>query len=196
KFNPEFLKEKGYDRLGDLSVLIQRKGGESWSKITATAGKGSSASSSVSDTGKAPSAPGSISGSKSSISWSGVAGQNVVGYRLYHAKDKDGSFKSVGSTTGTSLSLPSGGGAYHVRAVDYFGRESGASDILSIKPSKEEKKDDAKDKKKDDKKKDEDKDKNKDKKENDKEKEKKKDKDKDKENDKKNDKDKKEDKKD
>src|SRR5699024_9796480 len=148
-----------------------------------------------SDTGKAPSAPGSISGSKSSISWSGVSGQNVVGYRLYHAKDKDGSFKSVGSTTGTSLSLPSGGGAYHVRAVDYFGRESGASDILSIKPSKEEKKDDAKDKKKDDKKKDEDK-----------EKEKKKDKEKKdddnkkeeepKDKDKENDKDKKEDKKD
>lgn len=210
KFNPEFLKEKGYDRLGDLSVLIPRKGGESWSKITATAGKGSSASSSVSDTGKAPSAPGSISGSKSSISWSGVSGQNVVGYRLYHAKDKDGSFKSVGSTTGTSLSLPSGGGAYHVRAVDYFGRESGASDILSIKPSKEEKKDDAKDKKKDDKKKDEDKDKNKDKKENDKDKKKEKkdddnkkeekpkdkEKEKKKENDKKNNKDKKEDKKD
>src|SRR5699024_1050324 len=54
-FNPEFLNEKGYSSLGDLSVLIPRKSAESWSKVTAAKGKASSGSSGVNDTGKAPS---------------------------------------------------------------------------------------------------------------------------------------------
>src|SRR5699024_11008480 len=52
------------------------------------------------------------------------ASGNVVGYRIYAGSSV------VDSTTSTSITLSSG--TYNVKAVDYFGRESSASDSINI----------------------------------------------------------------
>src|SRR5699024_1136104 len=54
----------------------------------------------------------------------GMASGNVVGYRIYAGSSV------VDSTTSTSITLSSG--TYNVKAVDYFGRESSASDSINI----------------------------------------------------------------
>src|SRR5699024_4296105 len=51
--------------------------------------------------------------------------------RIFKASESGGSFSKVGSTTSTSFSA-NGSGIYHVKAVDYFGRESSASNEITI----------------------------------------------------------------
>lgn len=149
-FNPEFLKRMGYDRLGDLSVLIPRKNPDAWQKIGFRGG-GSTSGAIENDSGGSPPAPGSLNASSSSISWSGAKGHLIVGYRVYYASKEGGSFKLIGHTIKPSYSIPSGEGVYHVRAVNYFGRESEPSKPFTVEvddKDKEKEKDEDKKKEK------------------------------------------------
>ncbi|GAB3792032.1 transglycosylase domain-containing protein [Virgibacillus kimchii] len=129
-FNPDFLERMGWDELSDLTQLYPRTETEKWEKISVSPSN-TGASSSIEDTGSAPSAP-SVSSSGSNLSWDRTTGQNIVGYRVYRASESGGSFSRVGSTTDTDYSIDSSDGVYHVKAVDYFGRESSASNEVSI----------------------------------------------------------------
>lgn len=131
-FNPEFLKRMGYDRLGDLSVLIPRRNPEPWKKIGFKGGSASSAGAIENDNGASPPAPGSLQASGNTITWSGAKGHLIVGYRIYHSSGKGGSAKLIGHTIKPSYAIPSGEGSYHVRAVNYFGRESEPSKTFTI----------------------------------------------------------------
>lgn len=192
-FNPDFLKRMNYDKLSDLSVLIPRKNNGNWGKLGF--GKASSSGSTLdAKPGGKLSAPGGLNASDKNISWKHTNGQLIVGYRIYYASDKNGSYSSIGHTTGTDYKLPNKLGYYHVRAVNYFGEESAPSANIIIDKSDssdddsdDEEKDDYEDKEGDDEEdeKDEEKNINKDKeKEKEKEKNKNKGKDKDKEKDK------------
>lgn len=153
-FSSEFLKRNGYDRLGDLSVLIPRKHAEAWSKISVKGGSSSSASAIDGDRDKNPPAPGSLSASKTNISWGAATGHLIVGYRIYQANDKGSSGKLIGHTTGTSYSLPNKEGVYYVQAVNYYGKESGPSKKVTVK-EKDKKDDDDKNEEEEEKEKEE-----------------------------------------
>ena len=150
-FNPEWLKRNGYDNLSDLTKLYPRTNREKWEKIGVPKG---SVGSSLDDDGKSPSAPGSLGNSGSSLSWNKSGSYDVVGYRIFKASESGGSFSKIGHTTSTSFSAE-GSGVYHIKAVDYFGRESGASNEVTVgnSSSSDEKKD--KDKEEDKKEKEE-----------------------------------------
>ena len=121
-FNPDFLKKNNFDQLDDLSVLFPRTNRDTWEKISLSAKTGA-ASSSIKDSGKSPSEPGNLIVNGSQLSWDAASG-NVVGYRIYSGSSV------VDSTTSTSITLSNG--TYNVKAVDYFGRESSASDSINI----------------------------------------------------------------
>src|SRR5699024_9743492 len=145
-FNKAFLERMGYS---DPAALVPRKNTSGWSNLSLKGVGGSSkASSELSDNGSTPSAPSGLSHSGNKLSWSKASGQMIVGYQVYHAKEDGGSFKAVGHTTGSSVSVSGSGGAFHVRAVNYFGRESSPSKTIVLKASKKEneKKDKEKDK--------------------------------------------------
>src|SRR5699024_4848737 len=78
-----------------------------------------------------PPAPGSLSASKDSISWAGAKGHLIVGYRIYHSSG-DGGYKLIGHTVKPSYSTPSSKGSYHIKAVNYFGRESEPSKTFKV----------------------------------------------------------------
>ena len=162
-FNPEFLKDNDFDELNDLSVLFPRTDRSKWEKISTSRAKGV-ASSTIKDNGKAPSPASGLNISGQTLSWNSSSSNDVVGYRVY----KDSS--RIGTTTSTSYTLPKSDGAYSVKAVDYFGRESSSSksvDLTVKKETPQKDKDKSDDKKnetdeKDDQKDDKDKDKNED----------------------------------
>ncbi|UFT98055.1 penicillin-binding protein [Radiobacillus kanasensis] len=125
-FNPEWLKENGYDKLGDIRQLIPSQGG-AWDKISIPS------TDEIKNDGKNPNAPSSLKKSGSStISWKASSSKDVVGYRIYKASKPGGSFKLVGNTTETKMNVGGGKAVYQVKAVDYFGQESGASNTLQI----------------------------------------------------------------
>ena len=128
-FNPDFLERMGWDELSDLTQLYPRTETEKWEKISVSTSN-TGASSSIEDTGSAPSAP-SVSASDTSLTWDRTTGQNIVGYRVFRASEPGGSFSRIGSTTDTDYSISSDG-VYHVKAVDYFGRESSASSEVIV----------------------------------------------------------------
>lgn len=157
-FNPEFLERMGYNRLGDLSVLIPRRNAEAWAKIGLQGGASISGVE-LEDNGASPPPPASLSASGSKISWKGASGHAIVGYRIYYAKEDGKSFKLIGHTIEPSYSIPSDAGIYHVRSVNYFGRESEPSKQIIVEVDqrdemKEEKDKDIKQKEKEKKKED------------------------------------------
>ncbi|SET80497.1 penicillin-binding protein [Oceanobacillus limi] len=125
-FNPEFLERNGYDKLDDLTQLFPNVNRSAWEKISLPNGD-LSGDSSVEDDGKAPSAPSSLNVSGNTLSWNKSSSKDVVGYRIFRATDSEGSFELIGSTVDTEFSIPNTTAIYHVKAVDYFGLESGAS---------------------------------------------------------------------
>ncbi|MFA1820299.1 transglycosylase domain-containing protein [Virgibacillus oceani] len=128
-FNPDFLERMGWNELNDLTQLYPRTETEKWEQISVSTSS-TGASSSIEDTGSAPPAP-SVSSSDVSISWDRTTGQNIVGYRIYRASESGESFSRVGSTSDTDYSTGSSG-VYHVKAVNYFGRESSASNEITV----------------------------------------------------------------
>ncbi|MCF3943297.1 transglycosylase domain-containing protein [Oceanobacillus alkalisoli] len=145
-FNPEFLKEKGYDKIPDITQLIPLYEDRSkWEKIGFP--NTNTSTNSISDDGKAPEPPTSIKNSGNQITWNASPSNDVVGYRIYRAAKEGDSFSRIGSTTSTSFKSGSGDGIYHIRAVDYFGLESKASTIVTIgKVEDDKEKDKEKDK--------------------------------------------------
>lgn len=137
-FNPDFLERMGYDKLSDLSVLIPTSDPGPWDKIGLRAGASSSTQFDESKNTTPPS-PGSIQASQSHISWSGAKGHLIVGYRIYRTSGGGNKASLIGHTTGTSYSTPKDAGVYHVRAVNYFGKESGPSKKVTIETQKKEK---------------------------------------------------------
>ncbi|WP_347862555.1 penicillin-binding transpeptidase domain-containing protein [Salimicrobium sp. PL1-032A] len=127
---PEFLEENGYDTSEELRHLLPETG--AWSNVTLPSGDASGVSEGVSDDGQAPAAPGGVSANGSTLSWGESSSNDVVGYRVYRASTPDSGFSLVGSTTSTSLNFSGSEGLYAVRAVDYFGEQSGLSSALTI----------------------------------------------------------------
>lgn len=133
-FNKAFLERMGYS---DPAALIPRRNASAWSKLNLKGATGSSsASSELSDDGSTPSAPSGLSISGNKLSWSKASGQMIVGYRVYHASEAGGSYKAVGHTTGSAVSISGDGGAFQVRAVNYFGRESEPSKTIVLESKK------------------------------------------------------------
>src|SRR5699024_10806197 len=129
-FNSEFLKDNDFDELDDLSVLFPRTDRSKWEKISTSGAKGV-ASSTIKDNGKSPSPGSGLNISGQTLSWNSSSSNDVVGYRVY----KDSS--RIGTTTSTSYTLPKSDGAYSVKAVDYFGRESSSSKSVDLTVKKE-----------------------------------------------------------
>ncbi len=129
-FNPEFLKRKGYDKLDNLSSLFPRTNREKWEKISLPESEVDD--STIEDDGKKPSAPSSVSGSGSNLTWKKSSSKDVVGYRIYRADSPEDSFSLVGNTTENSFGISKGKAVYHVKAVDYFGLESSASKDIVV----------------------------------------------------------------
>ena len=96
-------------------------------------------SSTVSDDGKAPQPPSSLNASGNTLTWNSSSSNNVVGYRIYKASKPGGDFSQVGNSASPEFKV-NGDGVYHVKAVDYFGRESGASSTVIIGETPKEEK--------------------------------------------------------
>ncbi|WP_099158792.1 transglycosylase domain-containing protein [Virgibacillus ndiopensis] len=128
-FNPEFLKRNGYDRLSDITQLFPSTNRSAWEKISVPS---SDIGGTIKNDGKSPKAPTSVSTSGSKLTWKKPGSKDVIGYRVYRAAKPGASFSAVGSTTETSFSIPDGKAVYTVKAVDYFGLESGASKEVKV----------------------------------------------------------------
>ncbi|WP_281975873.1 transglycosylase domain-containing protein [Halobacillus litoralis] len=129
--SPEFLEENGYTSPEVLRELLPNSGAWSNVALPSTGSIGSTATS-IDNDGQAPAAPGSVSTSGSSISWSSSASSDVVGYRVYRASTPGGSYSLIGSTVDNAISYSGGEGVYAVRAVDYFGQSSALSDPATV----------------------------------------------------------------
>ncbi|MYL29194.1 penicillin-binding protein [Halobacillus halophilus] len=128
--SPEWLEDEGLTSSEELSELIPNS--SRWSNVALPSSSSiGSTVSSIDNDGKAPSAPGSVSASGSTISWNASGSSDVVGYRIYRASEPGGSYSLLGSTVNTSYSF-SGDGVYAVRAVDYFGQSSGLSSSVTV----------------------------------------------------------------
>ena len=118
-FNPEWLSDRGYDDLEDITQLIpfnqSNWGGIGFPELEA---------SEIEDTGTDPNAPSSLSKSGNTLNWNASSSDNVVGYRIYRAADPDSSFSLYESTIETEFDVGNNPAVYHIVAVDYFGRES------------------------------------------------------------------------
>ncbi|MGN8645824.1 transglycosylase domain-containing protein [Gracilibacillus sp. HCP3S3_G5_1] len=123
-FNPEWLKDMGYDKLPDIKQLTAGKS-DPWQDIKYPNEK------EVKDDGKAPSPPTSLKLNDQKLNWNKSKSSDVIGYRIYQARNPDDKdFKRIGSTTDTSFTIPGNDAVYHVRAVDYFGQESKPSSTV------------------------------------------------------------------
>lgn len=125
-FNPEWLKDNGYDKLDNIKSLIPSQTGV-WANIEIPS------TDELSNDGKAPATPSSLSKSGNSLVWKKSGSKDVVGYRIYRASNPDGAaFNLVGNTTEQDFNIPNSKAVYYVKAVDYFGQESGASDKVIV----------------------------------------------------------------
>lgn len=118
-FNPEWLKDKGYDKLSDLTQLYPSRNG-GWGRLLLP----NLSNVDVQDSGQRPTAPSNVSKSGNILTWQKSRSSNVIGYRIYRANDPDSNFTLLDSTTNTQYNVGNAPAVYQIRAVDYFGRES------------------------------------------------------------------------
>ncbi|MYL53182.1 penicillin-binding protein [Pontibacillus yanchengensis] len=117
-FNPDWIERNNYDKLDDFSQLIPNN--ERWANVSVPA------SNKLPNDGQPPAAPATVNVSGGAVTWSASASNDVVGYRVYRAPSPGAAFQLAGSSADTSLGSR-GRGVYIVKAVDYYGRVSGAS---------------------------------------------------------------------
>lgn len=118
-FNPEWLKDKGYNKLSDLTQLYPSRNG-GWGRLLLP----NLSDDNVQDNGQRPTAPSNVSKSGNILTWQQSRSSNVIGYRIYRANDPDSNFTLLDSTTNTQYNVGNAPAVYQIRAVDYFGRES------------------------------------------------------------------------
>jgi penicillin-binding protein 1B len=118
--NPEFLKDRGWDKVHDLQALIPS--GDNWSKILIPETE------ELKDDGKAPNAPTNVQLSGSILKWKASSSKDVIGYYIYAVNESGGKGTKIGATKETNFKLPNTNQSYYVTAVDYFGQESAVSD--------------------------------------------------------------------
>lgn len=147
-FNPDFIKENGYDKLNSLEELFPRNNRSRWEKIGLP---DTELSFDLTDDGKAPSSPSSLSFKDRQLTWKKSSSKDVVGYRIYYAPSPDDDFTHFENTIETSIRLNKDRGVFYVTAVDYFGMESEPSKEIIVGEFKDPEEDKDKDKDKDDK---------------------------------------------
>ncbi|WP_066172961.1 transglycosylase domain-containing protein [Bacillus marinisedimentorum] len=93
----------------------------------------------INDNGKAPSPIGGVKLSGKSLSWPLPGEKDIIGYRIYQASSKNGSFRRVANVPANVLSytVPGTTSAYYVTAVDVAGKESAPSAIVGGPPEPE-----------------------------------------------------------
>ncbi|HLR08422.1 MAG TPA: transglycosylase domain-containing protein [Bacillota bacterium] len=128
-FNPKFLKRHGYDQLDDISQLFPQTDRNAWEKIGLIH---SDLHNTIEDDGQEPEPPTSVKHSGNRLSWQKSTSNDVIGYRIYEADERGETFERVGHTTRTDYTTSSTNAVYHIRAVDYFGRESKASTEVTV----------------------------------------------------------------
>ncbi|MFC4388200.1 transglycosylase domain-containing protein [Gracilibacillus marinus] len=154
-FNPDWLKEMGYDKLSNIKQLIPFHGSGAWSKIQFP-----DMTTSFKNVGGSPEPPKSLKATDQKLSWSKSSSSDVVGYRIYRSNNPDSdNFQRIGNTMETSFTVPNQNAVYIVKAVDYEGNESSNSNKVIVgdfeKEKEEEKKKQEEEKKKEEKKKEE-----------------------------------------
>ncbi|WP_117161664.1 transglycosylase domain-containing protein [Paraliobacillus sp. X-1268] len=125
-FNPDWLKDNGYDNLSNITGTLLPNNSALGSDVEVPS------TDEIENDGKAPNAPSSVSKSGSALTWNKSSSNDVVGYRIYRANDPDSNFRLIGSTTDTNLNVGNSEAVYQVKAVDYFGQESKASNELEV----------------------------------------------------------------
>lgn len=126
---PQFLKNNGYDNEKTLEHLIPDR--EEWSNVSLPSESAAGVGEEITNDGQPPSSPGNLRLQGTTISWNSSSSDDVVGYRIYRAGSPGGNFSKVGSTGSTSMDLSGTSGVYAVRAVDYYGQESGLSETVT-----------------------------------------------------------------
>nr|WP_239584436.1 transglycosylase domain-containing protein [Aquibacillus albus] len=124
-FNPEWLKENEYDQLDDISELIPANTGV-WSDIEIPSTE------EVANDEKDPEPPSSVTHTGDSLQWEESTSKDVVGYRIFEADDPDSSFTLMGSTTELEFTISNSRAVYQIKAIDYFGHESIASEQVVV----------------------------------------------------------------
>lgn len=140
-FTPEYLQKFGIDKLSNPALMLPANGDRSkWENIGMPGGSAAS-SNTISNDNKAPASPTSVKASGNKLTWNASGSKDVVGYRIYEAKEPGGKFSRVGSTASTEYSIGKKNAVYYVKAVDYFGDESKESNtvIVGETPEPEEK---------------------------------------------------------
>ncbi|WP_407272268.1 transglycosylase domain-containing protein [Radiobacillus sp. PE A8.2] len=132
-FNPEWLKENGYDTLNDITDLIPRGGSSIWNDIKIPS------TDEVANDGQNPNTPGSFVNRNGTLTWDVSSSTDVVGYRIYRANNPTAPFELIGSTMETAYRVNNNKALYLIRAVDYFGQESAPSKKITIGDFTEEK---------------------------------------------------------
>ncbi|MHA6251992.1 transglycosylase domain-containing protein [Oceanobacillus sp. CAU 1775] len=155
-FTPEFLIKHGIDKIDDPSLMIPLNGDRSkWENIGIPIGS-IEIGEDIDDDGRPPAPPTGVKTSSNQLTWDKSSSNDVIGYRIYEAKEPGGKFSRIGSTDSTSFSINASYGLYYVRSVDYFGVESKESATVTIGDApKAKEKEDKKEEKEDNNKKNE-----------------------------------------
>ena len=125
-FNPNWLKRNMYDELDDLSDLYPSRS-NGWGNVALPSSLSTGA---VENDNSKPDAPDRVTVNGGTLSWSASDSDDVIGYRVYRSSRPDSDFSQVSDTTDTDYEVPGNGAFYMVKAVDYFGRESTASNVV------------------------------------------------------------------
>jgi penicillin-binding protein 1B len=118
--NPDFITRLVGTNFKDYSQLIPKN--EKWSKILIPNAK-------LNENGKAPGAV-SLSAQGSSLKWSAVAENDIIGYRVYSALPSSTKLASI--KAGSNLTFTAPNGTFYVTAVDIAGNESSPSNQIVI----------------------------------------------------------------
>lgn len=133
-FSPDFLRSNGFDKLSNpasLFPLNEDRG--KWARISFPQ---ISQGSGIEDDGKKPESPTSMNMTDEELTWKPSSSHDVVGYRVYKNDTQ------IGSTTSTKFTLGNSPGEYYVRAVDYFGKLSEPTPIVTVEEASEIENDD------------------------------------------------------
>src|SRR5699024_1878174 len=70
--------------------------------------------------------------SGSTLTWGKSSSKDVVGYRIFRASEPGDDFKLIGHSTDTNYDISKDDAVYYVKAVDYFGLESKATEEMIV----------------------------------------------------------------